>query len=63
MENTNIKSISNLIYNFIELEVEYADNVIIDTKNYSKMGNDNIQKLVSEVEIEKLVFLGYFDNQ
>ena len=48
-----------------ELEVKYADNIANSTsiKNYSKIENDDVQELVPEVEIEKLVFVGYFDNQ
>lgn len=56
---------SDLIKATAELEVEYADNIVTatSTKNYSKIKNDNVGELISEVEIRKLVSLGYFDNQ
>lgn len=45
--------------------MKYINNIasIIDIKNYFKIKDNNIQKLILEVEIEKLVSLGYFDNQ
>lgn len=54
---------SDLIKAIIELEVKYTDNITTSTRNYSEIRDDNVWKLVSEVEIEKLIFLGYFDNQ
>ena len=46
-----------------ELEMEYVDNVTIGKGNYSKIRDDDFWELVPEVEIGKLVSLGYFDNQ
>ena len=46
-----------------ELEVEYADNITTGTRNYSEIEDDDVWELVPEVEIGKLVCLGYFDNQ
>ena len=63
MENANIESMSNLMEATTELEVEYADNVTMGTGNYSEIGDDDVRELVPEVEIGRLVSLGYFDNQ
>ena len=63
IENANIESTSDLIEATIELEVEYADNIATGTRNYFKIEDDNVRELVPEIEIGKLVSLGYFDNQ
>ena len=63
MENTNIESTSYLMKATNKLEVEYVDNITTGIRNYSEIGDDDVWELVSEVEIEKLVSLGYFDNQ
>ena len=34
----------------------------MNSGNYSEMGDDNVQELVPEVGIKKLVSLGYFDS-
>lgn len=64
MENANIKSISNINQRY-KLEIKFIakKNTINLVGNYSKMGNDDIWEWVSEVEIGKLVSLGYFDSQ
>ena len=63
MENANIESTSDLMEATTELEVEYADNIATGTRNYSEIGDDDVRELVPEVEIGKLISLGYFDNQ
>lgn len=57
IENANIESISNLIKATIKLKLEYANNITISIKNYSKIGDNDVQELIPEVEI------GKFDNQ
>lgn len=56
-------SMSNLMEATTKLEMEYTNNVTMSTGNYSEIGDDDVWKLVSKVEIEKLVSLRYFDNQ
>lgn len=63
IENANIKLKSNLIEATTELKMEYINNIAIGIRNYSKIENDNVWELVLEIEIGKLVFLRYFDNQ
>lgn len=46
-----------------KLKVKYIDNITIDIRNYSKIEDNDIWKLISKVEIRKLVSLRYFDNQ
>lgn len=52
MENTNIKSISNLMKAITKLKVEYKDNITTNTRNYSKIKDNDVQKLVSEIEMD-----------
>ena len=54
---------SDLMEATTELEVEYTDNIATNTRNYSEIGDNDVWELVPEVEIGKLVSLGYFDNQ
>ena len=56
---------SDLMEAIANLEMKYANDITsaTGTRNYFKIGDNDIQELVSEVEIEKLVSLGYFDNQ
>ena len=63
MENVNIESKSNLMEAITKLEVEYTDNITIGIRNYFKIEDDDVWKLVPEMKIGKLIFLGYFDNQ
>lgn len=62
MEKTDIELMSNLIEAHTKLEVEYIDNIAINTINYFKIIDNNILELVLDVKIEKFVFLGYFNN-
>lgn len=43
--------------------MEYADNVTMGIRNFSEIKNNDVQELVPEVEIRKLMSLRYFDNQ
>lgn len=65
MENANIESISNIDQESTKFKVEYViENVIMNPAgNYSEMGDNDIRELIPEVEIGKLVCLGYFDSQ
>lgn len=48
-----------------KLKIDYADNIVdaTDIRNYSKIKNNNIWELISEIEIKKLVSLKYFNKQ
>ena len=47
------------------MEFEYSENTNTNSggRNYSETGDDDVRELVPEVEITKLVSLGYFDSQ
>ena len=63
MENANIELTFDLMEETTELEIKYTDNIITSTRNDSEIGDDDVWELVPEMEIRKLVSLGYFDNQ
>ena len=65
MKNANIKSTQVHHTEVKDMEFEYSENTNANSggRDYSETEDDDVHELVSEVEITKLVSLGYFDSQ
>lgn len=65
IENDNIESIQIHHIEADDIKFKYSENTNanIAIRSYSKIGDDDLRKLVSEVEITKLLSLRYFDSQ
>ena len=65
MENANIESTQVHHTEVEDMEFEYSENTNANSggRDYSETGDDDVRELVPEVEITKLVSLGYFDSQ
>lgn len=64
IKNTNLKSIQVYHIKTDDKELKYFKSVNKNIRrSYSEKRDENINKLIPEVEITKLVFLEYFDTQ